>query len=64
MNRIARWIEPIVFSSCWLVAPFLFGLIAAHGTAVGERALNPTAVSQTPAPESQGHPSPSATSPR
>jgi uncharacterized protein (TIGR00645 family) len=28
MNRIARWIERIVFSSRWLVVPFLFGLIA------------------------------------
>ena len=27
MNQIARWIELIVFSSRWLVAPFLFGLI-------------------------------------
>jgi uncharacterized protein (TIGR00645 family) len=28
MNQIARWIERIVFSSRWLVVPFLFGLIA------------------------------------
>ena len=28
MNQIARWIEWIVFSSRWLVVPFLFGLIA------------------------------------
>ncbi len=28
MNRIARWIALIVFSSRWLVVPFLFGLIA------------------------------------
>jgi hypothetical protein len=27
MNPIARWIEWIVFSSRWLVVPFLFGLI-------------------------------------
>jgi uncharacterized protein (TIGR00645 family) len=27
MNPIARWIERIVFSSRWLVVPFLFGLI-------------------------------------
>src|SRR5258708_26280912 len=27
MNLIARWIERIVFSSRWLVVPFLFGLI-------------------------------------
>jgi uncharacterized protein (TIGR00645 family) len=27
MNQIARWIEWIVFSSRWLVVPFLFGLI-------------------------------------
>jgi uncharacterized protein (TIGR00645 family) len=29
MNRIARLIEQIAFSSRWLVVPFLFGLIAA-----------------------------------
>jgi uncharacterized protein (TIGR00645 family) len=28
MNQIARWIALIVFSSRWLVVPFLFGLIA------------------------------------
>jgi uncharacterized protein (TIGR00645 family) len=28
MNQIGRWIEWIVFSSRWLVVPFLFGLIA------------------------------------
>ena len=27
MNQIARWIERIVFSSRWLVVPFLIGLI-------------------------------------
>jgi uncharacterized protein (TIGR00645 family) len=27
MKSIARWIELIVFSSRWLVMPFLFGLI-------------------------------------
>lgn len=27
MNQITRWVELIVFSSRWLVAPFLFGLI-------------------------------------
>src|SRR5580700_12081690 len=27
MKSIARWIELIVFSSRWLVVPFLFGLI-------------------------------------
>ena len=27
MNPIARWIERIIFSSRWLVVPFLFGLI-------------------------------------
>jgi uncharacterized protein (TIGR00645 family) len=28
MKAIARWIELIIFSSRWLVVPFLFGLIA------------------------------------
>ena len=80
MNQIARFIELIVFGSRWLVVPFLFGLVVglfaliikfglklvdfALRVAAAEPTEAVTARSQTPAPESQGRPSPSATSPR